>query len=234
TYTKPMRITPDGEVEMNREDAKNRRPLPADVEDALIQRLRSLAPQVDAIIVADQVQERNCGIITDRMRDAIAEAARNNPQKIFFADSRERIGEFRDVIIKPNRFEAVKAVHADKEGDPSTELAKECAEALRRRTGRPVFLTLDKEGVCPVSEEGSYPVPCPPVDGPIDIVGAGDSTTAGIVSALASGASLAEAAVIGNLTASVTIRQLGTTGTASPEQVMQAWNQNESLYQNIQ
>ncbi|MBN2328811.1 MAG: carbohydrate kinase [Candidatus Omnitrophica bacterium] len=233
TYTKPMRLTPEGEVEMNREDAKNRQPLPADLEDELIQRLQSLAPQADAIIVADQVQERNCGVITDRMRDAVAETARKNPRKIFFADSRERIGEFRDVIIKPNRFEAVKAVHSDIVDDPSTELAKKCADALRARTGKPVFLTLDKEGVCPVSEEGQYPVPCPPVDGPIDIVGAGDSTTAGIVSALASGASLAEAAVIGNLTASVTIRQLGTTGTASPQQVMEAWSRNESLYQNI-
>ena len=49
------------------------------------------------------------------------------------------------------------------------------------------------------------------VAGPIDIVGAGDSVAAGIVSALCAGASNPEAALVGNLVASITIQQLGTT-----------------------
>jgi len=61
----------------------------------------------------------------------------------------------------------------------------------------------------------AYPLP----SGPIDIVGAGDSTSAGIACAVATGASLTEAAAFGNLVASITIRRLGTTGTASPAQV---------------
>jgi sugar/nucleoside kinase (ribokinase family) len=65
-----------------------------------------------------------------------------------------------------------------------------------------------------------HKVPAFPVEGPIDIVGAGDATTAGIVCALASGATLVEAAYLGNLVASITIRKLGTTGTASPEEVL--------------
>ena len=56
----------------------------------------------------------------------------------------------------------------------------------------------------------------------IDIVGAGDSTMAGIVSALCCGATLEEAALVGQLVASVTIKCLGTTGTASQEQVRAA------------
>jgi len=57
------------------------------------------------------------------------------------------------------------------------------------------------------------------VSGPIDIVGAGDSCSAGIACAMVSGATLEQAAAFGNLVASITIQQLGTTGTASPEQV---------------
>jgi sugar/nucleoside kinase (ribokinase family) len=64
-----------------------------------------------------------------------------------------------------------------------------------------------------------------PVKGPIDPVGAGDSTSAGIACALASGAGLLEAAAFGNLVASITIQQLGTTGTATPEQVRQRWRE---------
>jgi sugar/nucleoside kinase (ribokinase family) len=54
-------------------------------------------------------------------------------------------------------------------------------------------------------------------------VGAGDSATAGIVSALLAGATRLEAAAVGNLVASITVQQLGTTGTASPAQVLARW-----------
>jgi sugar/nucleoside kinase (ribokinase family) len=66
-------------------------------------------------------------------------------------------------------------------------------------------------------------VPAYPVVGPIDTVGAGDSTNAGIVSALAAGADLEQAAAFGCLVASITIQQIGVTGTATPEQIRQRW-----------
>jgi sugar/nucleoside kinase (ribokinase family) len=69
-------------------------------------------------------------------------------------------------------------------------------------------------------------VPGYPVSGPVDIVGAGDSATAGIVSALLAGASAIEAAAMGNLVASITVQQLGVTGTASPEQVLARWKES--------
>lgn len=233
TYTKPMRKINGGEEEMNRQDIKNRAPLAEALEAELLKRLEALLPAVDAVIIADQVQERDCGVITGRVRDALAQLAPAHPRVLFYADSRERIGEFHNVFVKPNRFETVKAIHPGHSGECPTPFALECAETLRRRTGRPVFLTLDKEGICPVSEEGHTIIPCPPVTGPIDIVGAGDSVTAGIVSSLVSGAELSEAAVIGNLVASITIRQLGTTGTATPGQVLEAFAAHESLYAGV-
>src|SRR5262249_26062174 len=68
-------------------------------------------------------------------------------------------------------------------------------------------------------------VPAYPVTGPIDVVGAGDSTSAALACAVAAGASLEEAAGFGNLVASITIQQLRTTGTASPAQVRQRWGE---------
>lgn len=68
-------------------------------------------------------------------------------------------------------------------------------------------------------------VPAYPVAGPIDVVGAGDSTSAGIACALAGGATLEEAAAFGNLVASITIQQIGTTGTATLEQVRRRWRE---------
>ncbi len=71
-------------------------------------------------------------------------------------------------------------------------------------------------------------VPGFPVEGPIDPTGAGDSVTAGAVLALAAGARLDEAALVGNLVASITIQQLATTGTARPKELRErlaTWNE---------
>ena len=233
TYTKPMLQHPDGEEELNRQDTKNRTTLPESLEKELENNLREWIAKVDAVILADQVQERTCGVLTDRLRDFIAALAGENASTLIFADSRERIGEFRNVTIKPNRFEAVQAVHPVTNEDVPTSLALDSAETLRKQNGKPVFLTLDREGICPVVGESHTILPIPPVTGPIDIVGAGDSVTAGIVSALASGASPVEASIVGNLVASITIRQIGTTGTATPQQVLEAFEANRELYEMI-
>jgi sugar/nucleoside kinase (ribokinase family) len=66
-------------------------------------------------------------------------------------------------------------------------------------------------------------VPGYPVAGPIDICGAGDSCSAGIACAQMAGCSPVQAAAFGNLIASITVQQIGVTGTATPEQVRRRW-----------
>jgi rfaE bifunctional protein kinase chain/domain len=220
TYTKPMVQEPDGrEHEIQRLDIKNRSPLPVDVEEDVIAHLRTLVPKVDAVIAADQVQERNCGVITDRVRDEIGRLALAYPDKTFAADSRECIRLFRHMIIKPNRREATLAVRPDWSGEFTLEAARECGAELFRRNQKPVFLTAGHHGILLFTEKGCQHIPAVPVEGEVDIVGAGDSVMAGVVSALCSRAEPAEAALLGNIVASITIQQIGTTGTASRKQV---------------
>lgn len=222
TYTKPMVREVDGrEHEIQRLDIKNRALLPAEVEDVIIARLRELVPHVTGVIVADQVPERNCGVITDRVRGEIGRLALRHPQVVFAADSRMWIGLFQHVIIKPNAREATLAVHPDWSGEVALTVARRSGAELYRRNGRPVFVTVGEQGILLFTDRGYQHIPAVPVSGEIDIVGAGDSVMAGIVSALCSGATPAEAALVGNLVASITIQQIGTTGTASREQVRQ-------------
>jgi sugar/nucleoside kinase (ribokinase family) len=82
-----------------------------------------------------------------------------------------------------------------------------------------------------VSDPEWIMVPGVHVDGPIDPTGAGDSATAGAVLALCAGAELAEASLVGNLVASITIQQINTTGTAQPDQLtdrLELWQQQQN------
>ncbi|MFA4045235.1 MAG: hypothetical protein HZRFUVUK_002045 [Candidatus Fervidibacterota bacterium] len=221
TYTKPMMLRDGKEVEMERQDIKNRLPLPAEIEDRLIDALSTLIHNVDAVIVQDQVQERNCGVITDRVREFICGLARRSPEKVFYADSRVRIGEFKDVMVKPNRYEAALAVGEEWKEGMGIEDAMRIGKLLYERVGKTVFLTMGENGILVISDKGATHIPAVKVEGEIDIVGAGDSVTAGIVPSLCVGASDVEAAFIGNLAASVTIKQIGTTGVATREKIIE-------------
>jgi sugar/nucleoside kinase (ribokinase family) len=136
---------------------------------------------------------------------------------MILADSRERIGLFRSAWLKPNQTECVRAV-----GD-----CPDPAIRLAWQAGRPVFCTQGERGILVVDPRTEPArtalVPAYRVAGPIDIVGAGDSTSAALACAVAAGAGLEEAAAFGNLVASLTIQQIGTTGTASPDQVRRRW-----------
>lgn len=222
TYTKPMVIGEDGtETESNRVDIKNRRPLSEAVQERLLQELEAVLPEVEAVIIADQVEEPQLGIVTERVRERLAELADEQPDKILFADSRANINAFRKVTIKPNAREAAACLGLSSEHEASREQLEEMGRELCRRNGRPVYITLGAEGMLVCTAEDAKPIPGIPVSGPLDICGAGDSATAGIVSALCAGATGEEAALFGNLVASITVQQVGTTGTASPGQVLQ-------------
>jgi len=222
TYTKPMEVQPDGsERETERQDIKNRSATPLALQERLVEALRALAPQVDGIIVADQVPEKDCGTITCAVRGALSALASALPGKPIAVDSRMRIGAYRELILKPNEREAWMALHGHApEKPPTLDEAAACGLALHDRAGRPVFVTVGERGVIVVDDGQVTHVPAPPVTGPIDIVGAGDSAMAAIVTALCAGATPVEAAEIANLVASITIQQLGTTGTATREQVL--------------
>jgi bifunctional ADP-heptose synthase (sugar kinase/adenylyltransferase) len=213
TYTKPILIrTGEQPRELNRFDIKNRTPTSIAVEKILIEYLDACWGEIDALIVVDQVSEPDCGVVTRRVRDRIAELAAGTPNKFVLADSRENIFEFRNVCVKPNEQEAA--------GYPDGP------QMFAVENGRHVFLTLGELGIQVFDPSGREThVPAYPVTGPTDIVGAGDSTSAGIACAVMAGATFEQAAAFGNLVASITVQQIGVTGTATPDQVRERWRQ---------
>ncbi|MCS7271675.1 MAG: PfkB family carbohydrate kinase, partial [Gemmataceae bacterium] len=207
---------------LNRLDIKNRSVTSVALQEQLVGRLQHYWPTLDALVVLDQVSEPDCGVVTDLLRSVVAELAGATPQKFVLADSRERIGLFRNVSLKPNERECRQACQVA--ADVPLE---SCILKLAHQCGRAVFCTRSEQGVILAEPADAqiqlHAIPAFAVTGPIDPVGAGDSCSAGIVCAMLAGATYAQAAAFGNLVASITIQQLGVTGTASPSQVRQRW-----------
>lgn len=213
TYTKPMlHEAGRGMRELNRLDIHNRSRLPSQVEKELLRRLEAVWEGLNGLVVLDQVSAEDCGVVTCAVRSWLADNASQSSRPVL-ADSRERIGLFEWVSLKPNAREAQAAV-------PRSELPW-AIEALARRARRAVYCTVGERGILVYDPAGGGIVEVPgyAVSGPIDPVGAGDSTSAGIICALACGATAVQAAAVGNLVASITVQQVGTTGTATPAQV---------------
>src|SRR4029077_4361500 len=89
TYTKPMlREIGRPTRELNRLDIKNRQPLAAAAEQHVLAALDEIWDEVDALVVLDQVSEAECGVVTTRIRERLADLGQARPDKLILADSR--------------------------------------------------------------------------------------------------------------------------------------------------
>ena len=219
TYTKPLvRAHGKPPVELSRLDIKNWSATPPRIEAALSRAVQSLLPLVDAMIVLDQVDVAETGVVTKRLLQTIEESLSRVPALPIIADSRRGLRGFPPVILKMNARElgALTGMR------PDADLAEveRVASELARKQGRAVIVTLAERGMVGAGPDG-FVERCPafPRRGEIDIVGAGDSVTANLAVSLAGGATVGEAIQLASAAASIVIHQLGTTGTASVQEI---------------
>ena len=220
TYCKPLVVEPGKPpVELNRLDSKNWTPTPALLQGQLIGSMASVATEADALVLMDQVDLPETGVITAKLLEAVARLVRELPPCLpILADSRRGLRDYPPVCLKMNRAELNALAGCSGQAAPAD--LKAVAAAIATKQGRPVFVTLSEEGILGASPQGAVEyVPALPVRGPVDIVGAGDAVTANLAAALAAGATVREALEIAMAAASIVIHQLGTTGTASVEQI---------------
>lgn len=225
TYTKPLRCDRAGHwQELNRLDVRSRGPIDQSCIEEVCRRMQQAFIECDGLIVLDQINELNWGVVNDRVRQELVSLARQYPEKLIYCDSRAQLARFSVGTLKGNRREVTLATGQTVEDDTA---AREAVVQLARRTGRVAYCTCGAEGILVGTPSGSCDmVPGVSVPGPLDICGAGDAATSGIVSTLLAGGNHLEAAYVGNLVASITVQQLGTTGTATPAQLFQRHQQS--------
>jgi len=217
-YVKRMRKANDNEyVEMKRIDIRNFTEKSKDIEDKLLENLEKALLDSHGIIITDQYLESNFATVTQRIRNELAEIAGRHPDKLFYADSRGFADAYKNITIKCNQFE----LPGIKKDSHKKESIITCGKALLSKNNKAVVVTMGADGAYVFENDGVEHIPSFVVDGPLDITGAGDATNAGIMLGLTLGLSLPEAVLLGNCISSITIQQIGVTGTATLDQVKQ-------------
>lgn len=126
-------------------------------------------------------------------------------------------------VFKPNRRELESALGAAVNLDDAGTLPA----TLERLGAQHLLLTLGERGMALVSRDGEVrriPTTAREV---YDVVGAGDTVTAYLATALASGASATEAAVLANFAAGVEVGKLGA-ATVTPNEILDAYDLHEA------
>jgi rfaE bifunctional protein kinase chain/domain len=204
------------------EDARldfiNTRPLSPESEDALLATLETALGKMDGLIIADY---QPVGVITARVTQGLLEFGAVYDKKPFVVDSRERAGEFRRLILKPNDAEAARLFFPER-NIAAVELSDlmQAAGQHNRQTGQPIIITRGAQG-CLVAVDGKcITLPGVNVPMPVDPVGAGDAFLASFTASISCGANALEAACLANLSAAVSVTKIGVTGTASPAEIL--------------
>lgn len=210
-------------VRLDREESD---PLITQTIDRLIDRIKRRIPYVDAVIIEDYGK----GVITRRLLEAIIPFA-NRYKRIVTVDPKEEHFDLYHSVsaLTPNRSEAGKALGNELRTNEDVCHAGE--EILDRLQCKALLMTLGEDGMCLFERSDSRSSKCtinqtwiPTVAQEVfDVAGAGDTVIATFTTALASRASMVEAAKIANFAAGIVVGKVGV-GIVSPLELRQKLN----------
>jgi phosphoglycolate phosphatase-like HAD superfamily hydrolase len=217
-YAKPY----VGDEEQSRLDFGTRAALPQGALDGLGHVIDEAAAWADVVVINQQVT--SCfaaGPMVARVNDVIA----SHPGTAFVVDTRMSTTGYAGAVLKMNVTEAVSRF--DGALGPVPALVPEdqvidLAGRMARRTGKAVFITMGERGIVAADDHGVNVIPGIDLSGEVDAVGAGDTVVAAIAAVLACGGQASVAAYVANIAASVTVRKLRATGTATPSELVAA------------
>lgn len=192
-------------------DRETIEPLSKEVEAKIIAQMEKAIPLHDAVILSDY----NIGLLTDNVVKSAIELCKKY-NKIIVVDSQKDMERFQGVTsMTPNQPDTEKFVGffiKDKE-----TLEKAGKEMLSKTNAESVLVTLGGDGMALFERNGNFEkVPVFNKTDVFDVTGAGDTVVATFTLAMAAGLSKKNAAILGNLAASIVIRYFGCATTTIP------------------
>ncbi len=179
-------------------------PLSKKTEDKIIEKMEKAIPKHDAVILSDY----NIGLLTDNIiKKAIELCKKYN--KIIVVDSQKDLDRFQGVTsMTPNQPDSEKFVGFSIINEETLKKAGD--EMLKKTNAESALITLGGDGMALFEKDGNFvKVPVFNKTDVFDVTGAGDTVVAAFTLAMAAGFTKKEAAVIGNLAASIVIRYFG-------------------------
>jgi len=215
TYTK-IRVVAGSTQEMPQQVARIDRFDDGELEPAVTRRILDraceLIPKVDALLLSDYEN----GVISQEIVDACLPAALRHG-KLVCVDSHGDLFRFKGATVAtPNQPEAEATLH--RTFGNLAELEAGGMELVRGMDARGVLITRGSEGMSIFEADGSiHHLPVSNLFEVRDVTGAGDTVAATFTLALLAGASMLEAAQLGNVAAGLVVRKVGAATTTREE-----------------
>jgi rfaE bifunctional protein kinase chain/domain len=196
-------------------DRESSQPVSTHVENKLLDMLSKMAPDFDALLLSDY----GLGVFTSAII-AHCEALRKKHGLIMAVDSQQDLSAFQGAtILTPNQPEAERNVGYDLH--TPTQVHQAGLDLLAKTNGENVLVTRGESGMSLFERGAETPTQ---TDIPVfnrsevfDVTGAGDTVVGTLTLALTVGASTVEAAMLGNLAASIVVKRFGAATTSQAE-----------------
>jgi rfaE bifunctional protein kinase chain/domain len=199
-------------------DFESLHPIAKEIEAQVLKRVEELLPQVDALIIEDYAK----GLLSEKLLKQIFRKARA-ARKFTAVDPNARTPAYYyrgATVLTPNTKEA-EALSGLKIRDEEALLVAG-RKILEETRAKHVVITRGKDGMAIFSAGKSTVRLIPTYAREVyDVSGAGDTVISVLTLALASGANIEEASVLGNLAAGVEVAKRGT-ATVSPDEILVA------------
>src|SRR5689334_11640348 len=199
-----------------RADRESRVPVPAKVEDQILSCLKEALKHADAFVISDYDK----GVVTPRiLREILPLAYERVP--VLVDPKLRNFNHYRPAtLITPNHFEALRMSDSE---DTSDDGSLHAAKVIREKLGRDaVLITRGDRGMLLLEAGDEAALVETETREVHEVTGAGDTVIAALAGALASGATMLEAATLANHAAGIVVGKVGT-ATASADELLESF-----------
>lgn len=201
--TKKVRVVTTRRLQVARIDYEQDEEIASEVADSLASAVERLTADAGVVVVSDYLK----GAVTGRLMERVMAVSTRRDVPVLVDPRIPHLEYYAGAsVVTPNHYEAETATHMRIRTDDD---ARAAARAFRERAKcKTVVLTRGESGMCVLGsvEEATLPAAAREV---ADVTGAGDTVIGTLALAVATGATLMEAAVLANAAAGVTVGKFG-------------------------
>lgn len=187
-----------------RVDRQSKGPISAETEEKVIKNIEKYLPDYDAVILSNY----HIGTLTDKIINFTIDLA-NRLGKVIVVDAQRDLDIYKNVTsMTPNLPDTEKSVGFKIESEQ--DLQRAGLKLLNETNAKAVLITCGADGMFVAKPNDDYTkIPVFNKSEVFDVTGAGDTVTAVYSLALAAGIDPVYSAIIGNVAASIVVRQFG-------------------------